>query len=107
MPEKEQALFNQHFDHLLSENTKELEDNLLGKLNQLTNNQIQPTNRKDAWKLFSLHSTEKIISGRLILRGIRLKNQNESTLKLFMHQITSALENRVLVEQNNRLNNVP
>ena len=103
IPNKEQTLFSSSFDVLINNKSKQVENTLIDDLNQLTNKQIKPKNRKDGWKLFSLHSTERLISGKLILRGVNLKIQNENTLKLFMHQITSALENRILVEQLTRL----
>ena len=102
MPDKEHACFNHHFDELLSNDNEHTETAFLKTLNLISNRGEQPTNKKDAWKIFSLHSTEKVVTGKLILRGIRLKTQNENTLKLFMHQITSTFENRILVEALNK-----
>tara|TARA_R110001592_G_scaffold291131_2_gene560463 strand:- start:70819 stop:72507 length:1689 start_codon:yes stop_codon:yes gene_type:complete len=99
MPEKEQAFFSDHFDDLLCKPLKNNEYNFIAKLNQISNNTEKPSNKKDSWKFFSMHSTEGLVSGKLIIKGINLKTQNENTLKLFMNQITSALENRVLVDR--------
>jgi hypothetical protein len=99
MPDKEHSFFSESFDSLISDSTENTEKYFVAQLNKISNSSDKPINRKDRWKFFSMHSTEGLISGKLILRGINLKVQNENTLKLFMHQITSALENRLLVEQ--------
>ena len=99
MPEKEQAFFCSKFDALSFDTSKENEENLLAALNQISNHTSKPSKRKDRWKFFSMESTEGLIFCKLVLRGINLKTQNENTLILFMHQITSALENRILIEQ--------
>lgn len=102
MPEKEQALFSEHFSKLIKSRDKTTDQAFVAELNQISTNNPNPLNRKESWKIFTLVSTEKLVLGKLILRGINLKEQNENTLSLFIYQITSALENRVLVNQLNR-----
>lgn len=102
MPEKEQALFTERFADLIQSRDKSMDQAFVAELNQITTKTPYPANRKESWKIFTLVSTEKLVLGKLILRGINLKEQNEHTLTLFICQITSALENRVLVNQLNR-----
>lgn len=103
MPEKEQSLFNKRFPDLIQSRDKTNDENFVAELNQLSTNTPKPSNRKHSWKIFTLISTEKLVAGKLILRGINLKEQNENTLTLFIYQITAALENRVLVNQLNKM----
>ncbi len=103
MPEKEQSLFNKRFPDLIQSRDKTNDENFVAELNQLSTNTPKPSNRKHSWKIFTLISTEKLVAGKLILRGINLKEQNENTLTLFIYQITAALENRVLVNQLNKI----
>lgn len=97
-PDRELAFFNKTFKDLISNESKAKEDSFIADLNQISNNTVKPSNTKDSWKFFSMRSTEGLMSGKLVLRGVNLNTQNGNTLKLFMHQITSALENRILVE---------
>jgi transcriptional regulator with GAF, ATPase, and Fis domain len=99
IPDREKVFFSQSFNGLINNQSKDNEDSFIARLNQISNNTTKPLNRKEGWKFFSMRSTEGLVSGKLILRGINLKTQNKNTLKLFMNQITLALENRVLVGQ--------
>jgi GAF domain-containing protein len=102
MPEREQALFIARFSDLIKSRDKATDETFVSELNLISTNNPNPTNRKESWKIFTLVSTEKLVLGKLILKGINMKEQNEYTLTLFIHQITSALENRVLVNALNQ-----
>ena len=102
MPKTEQTLFTERFADLIQSRDKSTDEAFVAELNLITTNTPHPSNRKDSWKIFTLVSTEKLVLGKLILRGINLKEQNEHTLTLFIYQITAALENRVLVNQLNK-----
>ncbi|MFV1873406.1 MAG: GAF domain-containing protein [Oleiphilus sp.] len=99
MSKDEQALFSAHIDDLLSINSEEEEKNFLKKMDRLTINNAEPKHIKNKWRGFPMHSTGNFVIGKLVLRGINLKTQNENTLKLFIHQITSTIENRLLAEK--------
>ena len=102
MPEKEQKLFCERFPSLIQSRDKKTDEIFVAELNQISTNNPHPVNRKQSWKIFTLVSTEKLVLGKLILKGINLVEQNEHTLTLFIYQITAALENRILVNQLNR-----
>lgn len=101
MSDEEQTLFSDNVEKLLSNNSKDTDQAFLVELNLLTLNEPQPTRSKERWRIFPMHSPGNFVTGKLVLRGINLKTQNENTLKLFIHQITSTLENRLLTEKLN------
>lgn len=101
MSNAEQAFFIEEFPRLNAQANTETDHQFVTDFNLMDKESAQPLPRKKRWKIFAMQSTEKLVCGKLVLRGINLKNQNESTLQLFVHQISSALENRVLVERLN------
>lgn len=99
MSAEQEKLFSNHVDHLIDTQSKEDDLEFVTEMNQRSFKNYKDLKSSERWKIFSMHSTGNFVLGKLVLRGINLKTQNESTLKLFMHQITSTIENRVLAEK--------
>jgi len=100
--DEEQTIFTRYFDKVIDLSTKKDESVFLSRLDQLLDTRVQQ-NRKENWKIYSLHSSENIVFGKLVLKGVNLKAKDENILKLCIHQITSALVNSALINQLNEL----
>lgn len=98
LSQEEEHYFKEQFSYLPESNNS---DAFLNEMNALSNKDNIQKSRKNCWRLFSLKTAEGLVQGKLIIKGVNLKTQNENTLKVFMAQVTEALENRILISHLN------